>query len=91
MRSITPGSARPPSEWVSPGEVDLDALPDRERVEDAGARARTRGIPAEVNDHVDFMRLRPRDFDGRGAIEGVFAEDISDAPLPSRQPTRPRG
>src|SRR6266511_2783201 len=80
MRSIMPGSPRPHSGWEGPGKVDIDSLPDRKRVEGAGTRARACGIPAEVDDHVDFMRIRPRDSDGRGAIGGAYTQDIPDAP-----------
>src|SRR5512133_2148242 len=82
MRSVMPGSPRPQSGWGGPGKVDIDSLPDRKCVEGAGARALACacGIPAEVDDHVDFIRIRPRDIDGRGAIERAFTQDIPDAP-----------
>src|SRR4051794_15827416 len=84
MRSIMLGSPGPQGGRRGPGEIHIDSLPDRKCVEDTGARSRSRsrslGIVTEVDDHVNFVRLRPGDFDGRGTIDGAFTQDISDAP-----------
>src|SRR5258708_39623312 len=80
MRSIMLGSPSFQGGRGGPGEIHVDSLPDRKCFEGTGTRSRSLGIVVEVDDHVNFVRLRPGQFDGRGTIDGVFTHDISESP-----------